>query len=59
VADLGLAVAVKETVPTVEEAGAEVQRLKRINGDKNCRYIWKATRSYSDGRRSRDRSDDK
>lgn len=52
------AVAVKEVLPTVEEAEEEVQRLNRLNADKNCRYIWRATRFYPDGRRSPDDSVD-
>jgi len=52
VADPDLAVAIKEIVPSLQEAEAEVERLNRINADKNCRYILRATRYYPDGRRS-------
>jgi hypothetical protein len=44
------AVTVKEVVPTLEEAAAEVQRLNLLNSDKNCRYFWLATRYFPDGR---------
>jgi len=51
VAQPDLAVAVKEVLPTAEEAEAEVQRLNRLNADKKCRYVWRATRFFPDGRR--------
>jgi hypothetical protein len=44
VADPDLAVAIKEIVPSLQEAEAEVERLNRINADRNCRYILRATR---------------
>lgn len=39
-ADPELAVAIKEVVPTLQQAEAEVERLNRLNADKNCRYVW-------------------
>jgi len=58
VATPDLAVAIKEVVPTLEEAEAEVQRLNDLNADKNCRYIWRATRYFPNGRRGQEDSDD-
>jgi hypothetical protein len=49
VANPELAVAIKEVVPTLEEADAEVERLNRLNAEKNCRYIWRATRYLPEG----------
>lgn len=43
------AVFVKEIVPTVEEAEAEVKRLNQLNADKNCRYIYRTTRFFPNG----------
>jgi hypothetical protein len=58
VANPDLAVAIKEVLPTVQEAEAEVQRLNLLNADKNCRYVWRATRFFPDGRRGLEDSDD-
>jgi len=44
-----LAVAIKEVVPTLQDAEAEVQRLNLLNSDKHCRYFWRATRYFPDG----------
>ena len=52
--DPELAVAVKEVVPTFEEAEAEVKRLNNLNADKHCRYIVRTTRYFSDGRQGHD-----
>src|ERR1700730_5043939 len=49
-ADPELAVAIKEVVPPLQQAEAEVERLNRLNADKNCRYVWRATRYFPDGR---------
>jgi hypothetical protein len=53
VTDPDLAVAVTEVVPTLEEARAEVERLNLLNRDKNCRYMFRATRYFPGGRRAR------
>ncbi|HWL35056.1 MAG TPA: hypothetical protein VNQ77_02575 [Frankiaceae bacterium] len=37
-------VTVKEIVRTQAEAEAEVERLNRLNGDKDVEYSWQATR---------------
>jgi hypothetical protein len=58
VANPELAVAIKEVVSTLQEAEAEVQRLNRLNADKNCRYIWRATRYFPDGRSGLENSDE-
>ena len=58
VAQPDLAVAVTEVLPTPEEAEAEVQRLNRLNADKKCRYVWRATRFFPDGRHPQDKTDD-
>jgi len=57
VANPELAVAIKEVVPTVQEAEAEVQRLNLLNAGRNCRYVWRATRYFPDGRRGQEESD--
>jgi hypothetical protein len=44
-----LAVAIKEVVPTLQDAEDEVQRLNLLNSEKNCRYFWRATRYFPDG----------
>jgi hypothetical protein len=44
-----LAVAIKEVVPTLQDAEPEVQRLNLLNSEKNCRYFWRATRYFPDG----------
>jgi hypothetical protein len=51
------AVTVKEVVPTLDEAEAEVKRLNLLNSDKDCRYFWQATRYFPDGRASPRESD--
>jgi hypothetical protein len=58
VATPDLAFAIKEVVPTLEEAEAEVQRLNLVNADKNCRYIWRASRYFPEGRRGLEGSDE-
>jgi len=57
VANPELAIATNEVVPTVQEAEAEVQRLNLLNADRNCRYVWRATRYFPDGRRDQEDSD--
>jgi len=37
-------ITVKEIVLTQEEAEEEVQRLNKLNCDKNCLYFWQKTR---------------
>jgi len=39
------------------EAELEVQRLNRLNADKKCRYVWRTTRFFPDGRHPNDNSD--
>jgi len=58
VAQPDLAVAVKEILPRLEEAEAEVQRLNRLNAGKKCLYVWRATRFFPDGRHPQDNEDD-
>ena len=41
--------AVKEIVRDLEIAQAEVERLNRLNGHKNCRYYWQTTRLFGPG----------
>jgi hypothetical protein len=50
IADATHAITVKEVVPSQEEAVAEVERLNRVNADKNALYFWQTTRYYPDGR---------
>lgn len=40
---------VKEIVRDLEIAQAEVERLNRLNGHKNCRYYWQTTRLFGPG----------
>ena len=42
-------VTVKEIVRDLEIAQAEVERLNRLNGHKNCRYYWQTTRLFGPG----------
>jgi hypothetical protein len=58
VATPDLAVAIKEVVPTLQEAEAEVQRLNQLNAGKDCRYFWRATRYFPDGRHDLDDSNE-
>jgi len=57
VAQPDLAVAVTAVLPTPEEAELEVQRLNRLNADKKCRYVWRVTRFFPDGRHPNDKTD--
>ncbi|KNY25482.1 hypothetical protein [Pseudobacteroides cellulosolvens] len=41
------AVTVKEVVLSLEDAEKEVERLNRINSDKDCLYFWQTTRLIS------------
>jgi hypothetical protein len=41
------AITVKEIVTSHEDAEKEVERLNRINSDKNCIYFWQTTRLRS------------
>lgn len=45
-------------MPTIQEAETEVQRLNLLNADKNCRYIWRATRYFPDGRHGQEDSNE-
>jgi len=58
VAQPDLAVAVVEVLPTPDEAEVEVRRLNRLNADKKCRYLWRVTRFFPDGRHPQDNPDD-
>lgn len=50
-ADLEGQVTVKEVLPTIEQAEAEVQRLNALRGEPDkIRYFWQATRYYPAGR---------
>ena len=42
-------IAVKEIAHSLDLAQAEVERLNRINADKQCTYFWQATRLYPPG----------
>lgn len=44
------AIAVKQVVPTLEDAEQEVARLNELNADKKARYFWRATRYFPGGR---------
>jgi len=50
------AIAVKEILPTVEDAEHEVERLTKLNQDKGARYFWQATRYFPAGREINSRS---
>ena len=43
------AITVKEILPTMEEAGKEVERLNRANLDKGGYYFWQTTRYFLEG----------
>lgn len=45
------AVTVKEVLPTLEDAEAEVTRLNELNKDKGAKYFWRATRFFPEGRK--------
>jgi hypothetical protein len=47
---LGFRVVIKEVLPTIAEAIAEVKRLNDLNGDQHCVYFWQGTRWFPDGR---------
>lgn len=44
--DVRSAVSVKEVLPTLDEAQAEVERLNRLNGGEDTQYFWQMTRLY-------------
>jgi hypothetical protein len=50
--DPRLTVTVKEILPTLEEAEAEVARLNKLNEQKHCRYFCQTTRFFPHGRRA-------
>ena len=39
-------ITVKEIIWTQDEAVAEVERLNKLNSDKNAVYFWRATRLW-------------
>lgn len=43
-------VRVKEVVPTLEEAQAEVERLNALHPDEGTLYFWQGTRLFPEGR---------
>jgi hypothetical protein len=49
-ADVERFVKLKEALPSMEAAEAEVTRLNQLNGDKDCSYFWQSVRYYPDGR---------
>lgn len=51
------AVAVKEIVPTLEDAEVEVDRLNQVNANKRCKYVLRATRFFPSGRQAERISD--
>jgi len=49
-ADIQRRVTVKQVLPTLQEAEAEVERLNSLNEDKGAYYFWQTTRFYPNGR---------
>jgi hypothetical protein len=47
---------VKEIVGTQPIAEAEVERLNKLNADKNCTYFWQVTRQFSAGKSAGNRN---
>ena len=47
------AISIKEILPTMEEAVAEVGRLNKLNADKECHYFWRMTRYFPQGRNTK------
>lgn len=45
----GHVIRIKEVVTTLEEAEREVQRLNKLNADKECHYFWQYTHLFRDG----------
>lgn len=43
-------ITIKEILPTQAEAEAEVQRLNKLNAEKDSRYFWQTTRYFPYGR---------
>jgi hypothetical protein len=43
-------ISIKEILPTLEEAIREVERLNKLNADKECHYFWQLTRYFPQGR---------
>ena len=41
-------ITVKEIVPTLENAAAEVARLNKLNQKKGCPYFWQTTKVFHD-----------
>ena len=44
-------VTVKEVLPTMDQAAEEVERLNRLNKDKQAHYFWQTTRYFPRGRK--------
>lgn len=44
------AISIKEILPTMEEAIQEVERLNKLNAEKECHYFWRMTRYFPQGR---------
>jgi hypothetical protein len=47
---LSFHVTVKEVLPSMEEARAEVQRLNALKEGRGVRYMWQYSRYFPDGR---------
>ena len=45
-------IVIKEALPSEGEAEFEVERLNRLNSDKECSYFYQQARFYPDGRKS-------
>ena len=43
-------ISIKEILPTIEEAIAEVERLNRLQAGKRCHYFWRLGRYFPQGR---------
>ncbi|MBJ7610344.1 MAG: hypothetical protein JF887_13070 [Candidatus Dormibacteraeota bacterium] len=52
-ADPQVAISVKEVLPTLEAAEAEVSRLRALQESKDVDYFWQATRWFPSGRARR------
>jgi hypothetical protein len=43
-------ITIKEILPTLDEAVAEVERLNRLQEGKRCHYFWRLGRYFPQGR---------
>ena len=43
-------ITIKEILPTLEEAVAEVERLNKLQEGKRCHYFWRLGRYFPQGR---------